>query len=382
MHLAKGRIAPAPVVEARPFRYSPSWGPLPGATSSAGLTIGEVFMALTHYEDFEPGIRLSLGPRRITMDEIVAFARQYDPQPMHTDPEAAKESLAGGLIASGWHSCGIVMRMIADGFILASTGQGAPGIEEVRWLRPVRPGDDLTLTVEVLERRPLRSRPEIGMVRFRMVLANGAGEDLLQQTNWVMFRRRDPRREAEAATSIAARGHQVATPDLPAARPSPDHARFLDDLVPGETASLGTHRFTPEEIITFARAYDPQPFHVDAEAAGRSLFGGLCASGWHTAAVWMKLMVAHWERQRQAALSLRLPVPSLGPSPGFHDLKWLKPVFAGDELTYAVRIVEARPSASRPGWGLVTQHSTAVNQNGEPVFAFTGTVMWQRAPAG
>jgi len=339
-------------------------------------------MALTHYEDFEPGIRLSLGPRRITLDEIVAFARQYDPQPMHTDPEAAKESLAGGLIASGWHSCAIVMRMIADGFILASTGQGAPGVEEVRWLRPVRPDDDLTLTVEVLERRPLRSRPEIGMVRFRMLLANGAGEDVLQQTNWVMFRRRDPGREVEPAASTSAGSRHSAAPYLPETRPSPDHARFLDDLVPGETASLGAYLFTPEEIVTFARAYDPQPFHVDAEAARRSLFGGLCASGWHTGAVWMKLMVAHWQRQRQAALSLGLPTPRLGPSPGFRDLKWLKPVFAGDELTYEVRIVEARPSASRPGWGLVTQHSTAVNQRGEPVFAFTGTVMWQRAPAG
>jgi len=339
-------------------------------------------MALTHYEDFEPGTRLSFGPRRITAEEIIAFAQQYDPQPMHTDPEAAKQSIAGGLIASGWHSCSIIMRMIADGFILGSTGQGAPGVDEVRWLRPVRPGDDLTLTVEVLDRRPLRSRSGIGMVRFRLTLANGAGEDLVQQTNWVMFKRREPGEPAEAPAMAQTERRRAAAPTLPEARTAPNHARFLDDLVPGEVAQLGSYRFTPEEIVTFARAYDPQPFHVDAEAARHSLFGGLCASGWHTAAVWMKLMVAHWERQRQAARALGLAVPSLGPSPGFRDLKWLKPVFAGDELTYTVQIVEARPSASRPGWGLVTQHSTAVNQKGEPVFAFTGTVMWQRASAG
>ena len=138
------------------------------------------------------------------------------------------------------------------------------------------------------------------------------------------------------------------------------------------------HTFTPEDIVGFARQFDPQPFHVDAEAAKSSLFGALCASGWHTASVWMKRMVGYRDRTRTDALARGERPARLGPSPGFSNLKWLKPVYAGDTIAYRSTVTAKRASASRPGWGLVFHHNTGTNQHGEEVFAFDGMVFWDR----
>jgi acyl dehydratase len=153
---------------------------------------------------------------------------------------------------------------------------------------------------------------------------------------------------------------------------------YFEDLVIGETEELGSHTFTPDDIVRFAKQYDPQRFHVDAEAARSSLFGALCASGWHTASVWMKNMVGHRDRIRAYALSHGQRPARLGPSPGFSNLKWLKPVYAGDTIAYRTTVTAKRPSASRPEWGLVFHHNTGTNQNGEAVFAFDGMVFWER----
>src|SRR5690606_33309275 len=145
----------------------------------------------------------------------------------------------------------------------------------------------------------------------------------------------------------------------------------------GETSELGSYTFTSDAIIRFARRFDPQPFHVDPEAAKESLFGGLCASGWHTASIWMRLMSDHRDRIRDAARTHGERGARLGPSPGFTDLKWLKPVYPGDTITYRSTFTGKRISASRPGWGLVFHHNAGVNQRGEEVFSFNGAVFWE-----
>jgi acyl dehydratase len=153
---------------------------------------------------------------------------------------------------------------------------------------------------------------------------------------------------------------------------------FLDDLAVGETTELGSHPFTAADIVRFARAYDPQRFHVDEEAARRSLFGGLCASGWHTGSVWMKLMVARRAAATEKALARGEHPARLGPSPGFRNLTWAKPVYAGDVVTYTTTVTDKRLSASRPGWGLAFHRNRGVNQHGEEVFGFDGVVFWER----
>jgi acyl dehydratase len=115
-------------------------------------------------------------------------------------------------------------------------------------------------------------------------------------------------------------------------------------------------------------------------AAKESLFGGLCASGWHTAAVWMRHMIASRERALAEAARGGPPVAQLGPSPGFKNLKWSKPVYAGDIIAYSSTITGTRPSGSRPGWGLASHRNSGVNQHGEEVFSFDGLVFWERRP--
>ncbi len=157
--------------------------------------------------------------------------------------------------------------------------------------------------------------------------------------------------------------------------------KFFEDIAVGERADLGTHTFMADAIKAFAGRFDPQAFHLDEAAAARSPFGALCASGWHTAAVWMRLMVEHQRREDAARHERGEPIAQLGPSPGFRDLKWLRPVYVGDTISYAMEIVEARPSNSRPEWGLITLRNTGVNQKGEPVISFLSVAFVERREA-
>ena len=146
-------------------------------------------MTLT-FEDFPPGHFGQFGPRRVTREEILAFAAEFDPQPMHLDEEAASRSMLQGLSASGWHLCSIMMRMIFDGYIGRTASLGSPGITELRWLAPLRPGDDLTIDVEVAEARISRSRPDTGIVTFKTVVRNAAGQTLCEWVSPIIVKRR------------------------------------------------------------------------------------------------------------------------------------------------------------------------------------------------
>jgi acyl dehydratase len=143
------------------------------------------------YEDFEVGRTIQLGGRAVSAEEIVEFASEFDPQPFHLDEEAGRASVLGGLAASGWHSCAILMRLLCDGLLLDSTSQGAPGIDVLKWRRPVLAGDTLTATTTVLAKRLSKKRPSIGLVTCRHELANQRGETVLQMENSVMFSRRE-----------------------------------------------------------------------------------------------------------------------------------------------------------------------------------------------
>ncbi len=145
----------------------------------------------------------------------------------------------------------------------------------------------------------------------------------------------------------------------------------FDTITVGQTFAFGSYEFTAERIKAFARDWDPQPFHVDEEAAAKSTFAGLIASGWHTVAAMMRLQVDYFH-------GLGADSPRFGVSPGFDDLKWLKPVYAGDRITYSGRVVAKRLSQSRPGTGIITTEFSGVNQNGEPVFAVTAHVIVSR----
>lgn len=149
-------------------------------------------MADFFFEDFIVGEVKTFGSHTITEDEIVTFAREFDPQPMHVDAAAGAKSVLGGLAASGWHTCAIMMRLICDGFLLRTAGLGSPGVTENNWLAPVRPGDTLTLRRTVLEARTSKSRPEMGLVTFRFEMVRPDKSVVLDQTCVIMIGRRNP----------------------------------------------------------------------------------------------------------------------------------------------------------------------------------------------
>ena len=145
---------------------------------------------MLYFEDFLPGETVEIGRHTFTEKEIVAFAAQFDPQPFHTDPEAAKDTFFGGLIASGWHTCAIGMRLMVQHYIGRAASAGSPGVENIRWLAPVRPGDTITYRRVILEARPSESKPDIGLVRSRSEALNQRGETVMTMEGWGMFRRR------------------------------------------------------------------------------------------------------------------------------------------------------------------------------------------------
>ena len=142
------------------------------------------------WEDFKIGERAEMGSHTFSEEEIVAFAKQFDPQPFHTDPQAGRATPFGGLIASGWHTCAVGMRLMVEQYIGRTASLGSPGIEDIRWLKPVRPGDTLTYSRTVTESRASTSRAGVGLVKHRWEAVNQAGETVLTMEGWGMFGRR------------------------------------------------------------------------------------------------------------------------------------------------------------------------------------------------
>ncbi|NEX62806.1 MaoC family dehydratase [Noviherbaspirillum galbum] len=143
-----------------------------------------------YFEDFEVGKTIEVGTRTVSEAEIIEFARQFDPQPFHVDREAASRSIYGGVIASGWHTCAMMMRLMVDGFLNKSSSMGSPGVDEIRWLKPVRPGDTLKVTTTAVEARPSSSKPDRGVVVTRWEATNQKGELVATVTGMGMFGRR------------------------------------------------------------------------------------------------------------------------------------------------------------------------------------------------
>ena len=156
---------------------------------------------------------------------------------------------------------------------------------------------------------------------------------------------------------------------------------FFEDIVVGENVIVGRHTFTADDIKAFARRYDPQLFHVDDKAAATSHFGALCASGWQTAIVWMRMIVEHRRLLDEATQARGERVAQTGPALGLRDLKWLKPVYVGDTIEYRVVVTETRVSNGRPGFGLMTIRTTGTNPKGEPVISFLSTAFVERRGA-
>lgn len=333
-----------------------------------------------HLEDLEIGKSVAFGRKLVTKDEIIAFAKAYDPQLIHLDEDVARSSIVGGLCASGFHSCAMFMRMLADDVLNHATSLGSPGMDEVKWMKPVRPGDVLSGRYTCLEKRALGSRPDVGLAKVRFEMLNETGEVVMSWESNQLLKVRNPQPVAPRAAKPKDNGGPPPLQSLWEidGLPPSRTANHFEDRVIGEVADLGAHTFAKDEIIAFAREYDPQPFHIDAEAAKASLFGALCASGWHTAAHYIRLSVALRQGIEAAVAASGGTNAIYGPSPGFKDVRWLKPVYVGDTITYRTRTCEKIDLKSRPDRGLLRFDTQGRNQKGEIVFAITGQILVER----
>jgi acyl dehydratase len=158
--------------------------------------------------------------------------------------------------------------------------------------------------------------------------------------------------------------------------------RFFEDIEIGRRRDVGSFTFTADGLKKFAAQFDPQAFHLDEEAGRKSLFGGLAASGWHVGSVCMKLLVADGQRRMKEALARGEKIAVWGPSPGFRELRWIRPVLAGDTISYASEVESLRSSSSRPEWGILQIRNTGTNQHGELVFSVLATAFVPRRNAG
>ena len=145
---------------------------------------------MRYFEDYQVGDSAEFGSYEVTEEEILEYARRFDPQPFHIDPEAAKRSMFGGLIASGWHTCAVCMRLNCETYINRTVSLGSPGLDNIRWLKPVRPGDTICYRRTVLESRASQSRPGVGLLRSRTEALNQHGEVVMSMEGWGMFGRR------------------------------------------------------------------------------------------------------------------------------------------------------------------------------------------------
>lgn len=336
-----------------------------------------------HLEDVEIGRTVAFGRYDVTKQDIVSYAQAFDPQPIHLDEEAAKASIVGGLCASGFHSCAMLMRMLADDVLANGTSLGSPGINEVKWMKPVRPGDQLSARFVCSEKRALASRPHVGLAKLMLEMLNQKGDVVMSWDSNQFLQVRHPEKAGAALTSGAREARPALVNLWETPGPEPDRStNYFEDRQIGETYSLGQHTFSRDEVLDFARRFDPQAFHLDDAAAAQSLFGKLSASGWHTTAIWIRQFVRFRQEIERDMRARGLKPAEYGPSPGFRNVRWLKPVYPGDTIEYRGRVDAKSDWRSRPDRGLIETENQGRNQHGEVVFAIRGRILAEkRTPA-
>ena len=329
---------------------------------------------MLHHEDLVIGEPRRLGSKVVQREELLAFRRDFDPEPPPLDAKAC-------LCASQLHVCAMMMRLFCDGFLRHVASLGAPGVDEVRLPVPVRPGDVLTSRCTITDKRELASRPDVGMATVVVEALNGEGK---LAAGWISHQLTQRRDRAPAPGNGRPRRPRPPLVSLwddaaPASPPACDG--FFEDCPIGKTVAFGRHTFGREEIIEFARQFDPQPFHIDAVAARTSLFRALCASGWHTAVIAGREIASARLSANAAARArgIRLPWVKLA---GLRNVTWPRPVYIGDSVEFRGRLTEKIAHSSDPERGMVASEVQGRNQRGELVFAATRELLIERREAG
>lgn len=325
-----------------------------------------------HHDPSLEGGFLKLGPRRIRKADILAFASAFDPQPMHLDEAAARETPLRGLAASGWHSCAVVAQALEQALGKLPDFRGITGVDEVRWMRPVRPDDmllgEITLGLPTactcgsdFDRRPawLEAR-------------NGLGNTVLRWSFQVLFGA--PRSWMPAQCAIkTARASRVD------GRPGEHLIKYFEDVHRGDEIALGSYVFSPGSVDVFESIIASDGKHAAGAGSRRAQTP---VQGWNVVAGWMSLIVAYYERRAAELTAAGLPVPRLGPAIGLKSLRWLAPVSVGERISFRGWVEHKVNAAGAGEWGLLVAGTEGCNDAGEPVISFYPQFLLERRAAG
>ncbi len=309
---------------------------------------------MNHSPSREGGF-LKFGPRTIGKADILAFASAFDPQPVHLDEAAARETPLRGLAASGWHTCAVVAQAL-----------------EVRWMRPVRPDDELLGEVTLglptactcgsdLDRRPawLEAR-------------NALGKTVLRWSCQVLFGARRTRMSASQCALRTARASRVG------GRPGEHLIKYFEDVHRGDEIALGSYTFGPESVGAFESIVASGGKQA---ASAESCCARLHVQGWNVVAGWMSLIVAYYERRAAELAEAGLPVPRLGPATGLKWLRWLAPVSVGERISFRGWVEHKVNAAGAGEWGLLVAGTEGYNDAGELVISFYPQFLLERRAA-
>ena len=316
---------------------------------------GEIVSNIFYFEDFPVGKSFDFGHYEVSEAQIISFGKAFDPRPPHSGP--ATLQAGSEPTASPWQACAILMRLNYDGWMLRAAARGAPGVDEVRWLQPVRAGLVLSGRACVLNARISHSKPDIGFVQFRYELIADHIGPVMVQTNYVMLVRRVTN-NSPVSVRAERKDSELAAPPLATSCEIPED---WTEKVVGRNIEIGATEFNAGSIVEFA--YDPQPFHVDETAAKNGPFGALAASGWHTASSWMRAFVIACQKSHAVPETLI----------SISDLRWLRPVCVGDRIAW--HFMPIAISTSETGGMIVTSRNSGTNQNAVKVYEFTAKIL-------
>lgn len=305
--------------------------------------------------------------------DIFAFATAFDPQPAHLDEHAAREMPLRGLSASGWHTCAVIAYALEEALAGIPGYVGITGVDDLRWLKPVRPGDSLV-------GRAILEPPTVctcGHVeerrRAQIEVRNQWGVEVLSWSCHVLSSRS---RASAVATGCALR----TTRHSKVGRRSGEHlVKYFEDIHCGDEIELSSYHFTPESFDVFESIVVPD--HGGIRMAHTYAKPGYVRS-WHVVAGWMKLITAYYDERAAQLVRANLPVPRLGPAIGLRWLRWFAPVSLGERITFRSWVEHKVNAAGTPQWGLLVAGAEGYNERGETVISFYPQFLLERRETG
>ena len=318
---------------------------------------------------------LRLEPRRIDRDSIIAFANAFDPQPAHIDERAAQATPLHGLSASGWHTCTLIAEDLLGALAKKTHCLGITGIDDLRWLKPVRPGDDLSCEVRWGPSTRCSCDPALVRCHAEVEARNQFGETVVRWSCQLLLR--EPTRTWRSTVHMP-------WPLCEARRPRPtkvtsrrgDHLiKYFEDVWCGEEIALGTYTFDSSNVSMFEEIVAGNGDCIVREAGS-----GKYVSDWHVVAAWMSLIVAYYKRRAAQLAAAGCPVPTLGPATGVRWLRWHTPVSVGDQISFRSWAEHKVSAVSRGRWGLLVAGAEGRNQHGEVVVSFYPQFLLERRP--